>query len=135
MSQQKKTSSNPLLKSYTRRLKEDVRMMLDNFVAMLKLVKIEEESQVARLSQSVQMQYEIDVRASNIVIAGESLMKLVSDMKEFLILNDFTSVNTSISQSLAKLREIDNLTEEGLCALKDSLSSDLLDIEKKQFSS
>ena len=39
------------------------------------------------------------VRASNMVRAGESLMKLVSDLKQYLILNDFPSVNEAISQN------------------------------------
>ena len=33
------------------------------------------------------------------VRAGESLMKLVSDLKQYLILNDFPSVNEAISQN------------------------------------
>ena len=33
------------------------------------------------------------------VRAGESLMKLVSDLKQYLILNDFPSVNEAIAEN------------------------------------
>ena len=60
-------------------------------------------------------------------------MKLVSDMKEFLILNDFTSVNTSMDQSLQKLQSIDDGTNERLASLKDALSADLTDVERQYY--
>ena len=41
----------------------------------------------------------VKVRASNMVRAGESLMKLVSDLKQYLILNDFPSVNEAIAEN------------------------------------
>ena len=43
--------------------------------------------------------YEMQVRAANIVRAGESLMNLVSDIKQFLILNDFPSL-TRVTQDM-----------------------------------
>ena len=46
------------------------------------------------------------VRASNMVRAGESLMKLVSDLKQYLILNDFPSVNDAISQNSNMFKEM-----------------------------
>lgn len=91
-------SKETLLKSYTKRLKDDVKSILDNFTEIVKSSKVEDETQVSRLTQSAQDQYEVNVRAANIVRAGESLLKLVSDMKEFLILNDFPSVNATISE-------------------------------------
>lgn len=93
------------------------------------------ETQVARLTQSAQDQYEMNVRAANIVRAGESLMKLVSDMKEFLILNDFPSVNTSISERSNALQEINNVTDQQLLTLKQELAVNLFDLEQSYFSS
>lgn len=77
----------------------------------------------------------MNVRAANIVRAGESLMKLVSDMKEFLILNDFPSVNTSISERSNALQEINNVTDQQLLTLKQELAVNLFDLEQSYFSS
>lgn len=51
------------------------------------------------MTQCEQDTYEMHVRAANIVRAGESLMKLVSDIKQYLILNDFPSVNEAITHN------------------------------------
>ncbi|XP_067056161.1 mediator of RNA polymerase II transcription subunit 22-like [Acropora muricata] len=128
-------SNETLLKSYTKRLKDDVKSILDNFTEIVKSSKVESETQVARLTQSAQDQYEMNVRAANIVRAGESLMKLVSDMKEFLILNDFPSVNTSISERSNALQEINNVTDQQLLTLKQELAVNLFELEQSYYSS
>ena len=52
------------------------------------------------------MTHHYKVRASNMVRAGESLMKLVSDLKQYLILNDFPSVNEAIAQNSNMFKEM-----------------------------
>lgn len=116
-------SKEALLKSYRTRLKDDVKSMLENFegkflyfwyyffilacysdnslaiLEIIKLAKGEHDTQLSRLTQCEQDTYEMHVRSANIVRAGESLMKLVSDIKQYLILNDFPSVNEAIAQN------------------------------------
>ena len=69
------------------------------------------------------------------VRAGESLMKLVSDMKEFLILNDFPSVNNRISERSATLQEMITQTDQQLLTLKQDLASSLFELEQSYYSS
>lgn len=128
-------SKETLLKSYTKRLKDDVKSILDNFTEIVKSSKVEEEKQVSRLTQSAQDQYEVNVRAANIVRAGESLLKLVSDMKEFLILNDFPSVNATISERSSTLQEMTNQTDQQLLNLKQELALNLYELEQSYYSS
>nr|XP_058969209.1 mediator of RNA polymerase II transcription subunit 22-like [Pocillopora verrucosa] len=128
-------SKETLLKSYTKRLKDDVKSILDNFTEIVKSSKVEDETQVSRLTQSAQDQYEVNVRAANIVRAGESLLKLVSDMKEFLILNDFPSVNATISERSSTLQEMTNQTDQKLLTLKQELALNLYELEQSYYSS
>lgn len=128
-------SKETLLKSYTKRLKDDVKSILDNFTEIVKSSKVEDETQVSRLTQSAQDQYEVNVRAANIVRAGESLLKLVSDMKEFLILNDFPSVNATISERSGTLQEMTNQTDQKLLSLKQELALNLYELEQSYYSS
>lgn len=69
------------------------------------------------------------------VRAGESLQKLVSDMKEFLILNDFPSVNTSITERSKALQDISNQTDQQLLVLKQELAVNLSELEQAYYSS
>lgn len=69
------------------------------------------------------------------VRAGESLMKLVSDLKQFLILNDFPSVNEAIDQRNQQLRALQEECDRKLIALRDEVSIDLYELEEEYYSS
>ena len=91
-----------LLKSYNKRLKDDVKSLLDNFTGMnrfvlgffvdsfffsiieiMKLAKVEDESQVSRMTQCEEDHFEMLVRASNIVRLKPN--KLVSIFIKFRV--------------------------------------------------
>ena len=52
------------------------------------------------------------VRAANIVRAGESLMKLISELKTLLILNDFPQVNKYVKDRNTECERISNIIME-----------------------
>ncbi|XP_060107649.1 mediator of RNA polymerase II transcription subunit 22 isoform X1 [Heteronotia binoei] len=137
MSQQRvlPQSKETLLQSFNKRLKDDIKSIMDNFTEIIKTAKIEEETQVSRATQGEQDNYEMHVRAANIVRAGESLMKLVSDLKQFLILNDFPSVNEAINQRNQQLRGLQEECDKKLIALRDEISIDLYELEEEYYSS
>lgn len=56
-------------------------------------------------------------------------------MKEFLILNDFPSVNTSITERSNALQEISIQTDQQLLALKQELVVNLSELEQAYYSS
>ncbi|XP_030063597.1 mediator of RNA polymerase II transcription subunit 22 isoform X2 [Microcaecilia unicolor] len=137
MSQQRvlPQSKETLLQSYNKRLKDDIKSIIDNFTEIIKTARIEEETQVSRATQGEQDNYEMHVRAANIVRAGESLMKLVSDLKQFLILNDFPLVNEAINQRNQQLRSLQEDCDKKLVALRDEISIDLYELEEEYYSS
>ncbi|XP_072770442.1 mediator of RNA polymerase II transcription subunit 22 isoform X1 [Nerophis lumbriciformis] len=128
-------SKETLLQSYNQRLKDDIRSIQDNFTEIIKTAKIEDETQVSRATQSEQDHYEMHVRAAHIVRAGESLMKLVSDLKQFLILNDFPSVNDAISLQNQQLRSLQEECDKKLTSLRDEIAIDLYELEEEYYSS
>uniref|UniRef100_A0A8C5R5Z0 Mediator of RNA polymerase II transcription subunit 22 n=1 Tax=Leptobrachium leishanense TaxID=445787 RepID=A0A8C5R5Z0_9ANUR len=128
-------SKETLLQSYNKRLKDDIKSVMDNFTEIIKTAKIEEEHQVSRSTQGEQDNYEMHVRAANIVRAGESLMKLVSDLKQFLILNDFPSVNEAINQRNQQLRGLQDECDKKLISLRDEIAIDLYELEEEYYSS
>ncbi|XP_058998953.1 mediator of RNA polymerase II transcription subunit 22 isoform X2 [Mustela lutreola] len=101
-------SKETLLQSYNKRLKDDVKSIMDNFTEIIKSAKVR---------------------------AGESLMKLVSDLKQFLILNDFPSVNEAIDQRNQQLRALQEECDRKLIALRDEVSIDLYELEEEYYSS
>ncbi|XP_032905212.1 mediator of RNA polymerase II transcription subunit 22 isoform X2 [Amblyraja radiata] len=137
MSQQRTLpqSKELLLQSYNKRLKDDIKSILDNFTEIIKSARVEDETQVSRATQCEQDHYEMHVRAANIVRAGESLMKLVSDLKQFLILNDFPSVNEAINQRKQQLRNLQEECDKKLITLRDEIAIDLYELEEEYYSS
>ncbi|XP_072286551.1 mediator of RNA polymerase II transcription subunit 22 isoform X2 [Pyxicephalus adspersus] len=137
MSQQRALpqSKETLLQSYNKRLKDDIKSIMDNFTEIIKTARIEEEHQVSRSTQGEQDNYEMHVRAANIVRAGESLMRLVSDLKQYLILNDFPSVNEGINQRNQQLRALQEECDKKLITLRDEIAIDLYELEEEFYSS
>ncbi|XP_059542195.1 mediator of RNA polymerase II transcription subunit 22-like [Myotis daubentonii] len=123
-------SKETLLQSANKRLKDDIKSMMESFTEIIKTAKTEDETQVSRATQGEQDNYEMHVRASNIVRAGESLMKLVSDLKQLLILNDFPSVNEAIDQRNQQLRALLEEGDRKLTALRDEVSIGLYELEE-----
>lgn len=70
-----------------------------------------------------------------VVRAGESLMKLVSDIKQYLILNDFHSVNDAISKNSQLYRTKQNDCDKKLANLREAAASDLYDLEEEYYTS
>jgi len=77
----------------------------------------------------------MQVRASNMVRAGESLMKLISDIKQYLILNDFPSVNEAIAANSKMFLGLQTSADCSLTTLRDELATDLYELEEEYYSS
>ena len=88
-----------------------------------------------RATQAEEDALEMQVRASNMVRAGESLMKLVSDLKIYLILNDFPNVNEAISSNSSMFKEMQTSCDRNLTSLRDDLATDLFELEEEYYSS
>merc|ERR1711944_203326 len=112
--------------------------MVANFTEIIKLCQIsksEEECQVSRSTLCEEEAFEMQVRAANMVRAGESLMKLISDLKQFLILNDFPTVNETIAANSKMFLEVQENCDRKLTTIRDELASDLFDLEDEYYSS
>lgn len=128
-------TKDALLKSYRNRLKVDIDSMVDNYSEIIKLCKVDEESQITRATQCEEDAFEMQVRAANMVRAGESLMKLISDLKQFLILNDFPTVNDTIAENSKMFLEVQENCDRMLTTIRDELATDLFELEDEYYSS
>ena len=95
-------TKDALLKSYRKRLKDDVTSMMSNFTEIIKLCKIEEHAQITRPAQCEEDAFEMQVRAANMVSLSRHyklqhtpryltlIMRQLFSL--FLFLKDFISV-------------------------------------------
>ncbi|XP_067930216.1 mediator of RNA polymerase II transcription subunit 22-like [Watersipora subatra] len=123
------------LKAYEKQVKDNISSMIENFTEIIKQAKIADGTQVKQTTEGEQVHYEVSVRAANVVRAGESLMKLVSDLKQFLILNDFSSISASTVTSRVKYKNSAEENDKKLLALRDEIASELFLLEDEFFNS
>jgi len=129
-------SKDVLLKSYQKRLKDDVGSLTSNLTEITKLLKPEiSEHQVTRATQCEEDIFETQVRAANMVRACQSLIKLISEIKQYLILNDFPSVNEAIAQNSNLFLGSQESVDNKLTYLRDSLAIHLFELEEDYYSS
>ena len=62
-------------------------------------------------------------------------MKLVADVKQYLILNDFPSVNEAISQNSHLFKTKSQEADQKLIALRDDMANDLYELEEDYYTS
>lgn len=108
---------------------------LSSLSEIVKLCKVDQDIQISRMTQCELDAYEMQVRSANIVRAADSLLKLVSDIKQYLILNDFPSVNEAITQNSKLFRTKQAECDQKLMSLRDDIASDLYDMEEEYYTS
>jgi hypothetical protein len=96
---------------------------------------MQEEFGLNRMSQSSIDSFEIKIRVANILKSTESLSKIVSDLKDMTILNDFKSINQQITNQCNVLKSKEFEIDRQLTFTKDGLIKLLNDLEQQYYSS
>jgi mediator of RNA polymerase II transcription subunit 22 len=133
--QQQKSTQNLILKSYEKKVKEDIGSVYDNLTEILKLVKSDDENGLAKMTQNELDTYQIEIRTSNIIKATESLTKIVSDLKDLVILNDFKSINSQITSQCAYFKQREDEIDKTLTSFKDNLIPMVNELQQEYYSS
>ena len=79
--------------------------------------------------------FELQIRTSNIVKSTESLSKIVSDLKDLTILNDFKSINSQITNQCHFLKKKEHEIDNQLMGVKDVLYKLLHDLQHEYYTS
>lgn len=98
-------------------------------------MQMQEEFGLNRMSQSSIDSFEIQIRVANILKSTESLGKIVSDLKDMTILNDFKSINQQITNQCNFFKSKEFEIDRQLTLAKDGLVKLLNDLEQQYYSS
>lgn len=125
------------LRSYQKSLKEGVKSLIDNYLGILQLVKTADGESNVQLAaaRSQETCYEMHVRAAHMTRAAENILKLIWDIKQYLIINDFPLINETITNK----SKIDSMKvgemDAKLTNLRDDISNELFDLEDEFYTS
>ena len=77
--------------------------------------------------------FETEIRTANIITSMESLIKVVSDLKDLTILNDFRSINQQIAQQSKLLDQKEYEMDKRLVQIKDVLVKLLTELQQEYY--
>jgi mediator of RNA polymerase II transcription subunit 22 len=135
MQQQQKLNQNSTLNTYEKKVKEDVAVIYDNLYEILKILKSDDENGLSKMCQSEVDSYQFEIRTSNMIKATESLSKIVSDLKDLVILNDFKSINSQISSQSMFFKQKEDEIDKNLLSLKENIIPLLQELQPEYYAS
>ncbi|KRX81456.1 Ectonucleoside triphosphate diphosphohydrolase 1 [Trichinella sp. T6] len=122
-----------LLKEYQVLLQRSVKSIRENFTEIIRMAKVGEEGQVSRLTEYEHELFEMQIRAANMTHAAEALIKMVTDLKQFLILNDFAYINESITTTAVHSQIAQREFRDKLIAVKEEMTFYLQEAEQEYY--
>ncbi|UJR35852.1 hypothetical protein I4U23_028596 [Adineta vaga] len=121
--------------AFHKQAKDSLQSILDHFMAMINLMKVEDVSQiqvkdqVPRILTNTTDDFEMRVRAHNMVRAFESLLKLVSDLKDQAVLYDFRAINDAVRAQRQRFKNQQSDVDTKLVSLRDRLALEMVKFE------
>eukprot|EP00250_Pteridium_aquilinum_P005464 c15550_g1_i3 orf=148-642(-) len=114
-------------RSLLQRADADITSLLDNFSHLLKAARINEPV------RNAQEEFQMEVHAARVVQAADSLLKLVSELKQTAVFSDFKSLTEQIKQRVGKFEKQSEQTESLLCNIGEQAAVALKELENHYY--
>ncbi|KAI9279959.1 surfeit locus protein 5 subunit 22 of mediator complex-domain-containing protein [Umbelopsis sp. AD052] len=114
-----------LEEQYTKRVDDDVLKLVDSFADIVRVTEIENKDKF----KVTQEGYQIESQTAQIIRSAESLLGLITELKQILLLND-TKTLTQLSDTRTKdLREPKAAIKSEMSKMKTELDAAVFDME------
>ncbi|GAB5592470.1 hypothetical protein Unana1_07370 [Umbelopsis nana] len=122
-------SNKPILvqleEQYTKRVDDDVLKLVDSFADIIRVTEIENKDKF----KVTQEGYQIESQTAQIIRSAESLLGLITELKQILLLND-TKTLTQLSDTRTKdLKEPKAAIKSEMYKIKSELDAAIFDME------
>lgn len=114
-------------RSLLQRADADITSLLDNFFHLLKAARIND------LVRNAQEEFQMEVHAARVVQAADSLLKLVSELKQTAVFSDFNSLTEHIEQRVGKFEKQCEGTESLLSTVGEQAAVALKELESHYY--
>ncbi|CBY15790.1 unnamed protein product, partial [Oikopleura dioica] len=129
-----RSNTQDTLNDYKKRMKEDIKSLKENFLRIVEAARYEERSQLSKTTASLYDTSQVQVRAAKIVLAGENLMKLIAELKTFLVIYDFPAINENLKKRSNALEEETKKIKSNLLTIREDLGDQLYPGEDEYYS-
>ncbi|GMJ02188.1 hypothetical protein like AT1G07950 [Hibiscus trionum] len=117
-------------KSMMQRVETDIANIVDNFTQLVNVARVNEPP--VRNSQETFM---MEMRAARMVQAADSLLKLVSELKQTAIFSGFASLNDHVEQRTNEFNQQAEKTDRMLARIGEEAAASLKELECHYYSS
>ncbi|WCJ28443.1 Mediator of RNA polymerase II transcription subunit 22 [Euphorbia peplus] len=117
-------------KSLLQRVETDIANIVDNFAHLVNVARVSEPA--VRNSQEAFM---MEMRAARMVQAADSILKLVSELKQTAIFSGFASLNDHVDQRIADFNQLAETTDGMLARIGEEAAASLKELESHYYSS
>ncbi|PPR86937.1 hypothetical protein GOBAR_AA33757 [Gossypium barbadense] len=112
------------------RVEADIAVIVDNFTQLVNVAQVNDPP--VRNSQESFM---MEMRAARMVQAADSLLKLVSELKQTAIFSGFASLNDHVEQRTTEFNQQAERTDRMLARIGEEAAASLKELESHYYSS
>ncbi|XP_059663576.1 mediator of RNA polymerase II transcription subunit 22b-like [Cornus florida] len=117
-------------KTLLQRLDTDIGHIVDNFSFLVNVARVNDPP--VRNSQEAFM---MEMRAARMVQASDSLLKLVSELKQTATFSGFASLNDHVEQRIEEFNQQSERTDRMLARIGEEAAASLKELESNYYSS
>ncbi|KAL1806385.1 hypothetical protein ACET3Z_029453 [Daucus carota] len=117
-------------KTLQQKVDNDIGNIVDNFSFIVNVARVNDPP--VRNSQEAFM---MEMRASRMVQAADSLLKLVSELKQTAIFSGFATLNDHVEQRTEELNQLADKTDGMLARIGEDAAASLTELESHYYSS
>ncbi|KAF9154944.1 Mediator of RNA polymerase II transcription subunit 22 [Linnemannia schmuckeri] len=124
--------------AYNKRLDMDVAQLMESFGDIIKTASITHSESLAQSKDKyklAQESYQIQGRATNIVSSAESLLAMVTELKQTLLLNDTTTLAQLSTQRQQELSSQKTAVKQRVMGLKEEVDKTIWELEQACYGS
>jgi len=118
-----------LQEDYLRRLDDTVVRLADDFMNLLRVAKVSERQQNEREN------FNVDVQALHLVTGGETLMKMITELKHSILINDFETINENVERLTDQYKNNTSRMIPHIHTLNREITDALFELENEYYSS
>ncbi|KAG0455331.1 hypothetical protein HPP92_024623 [Vanilla planifolia] len=117
-------------KTLLHRLDNDVSTIVDNFSHLINVARVNDPP-----VRNAQEAFQMEMRAARMVQAADSLLKLVSELKQTAIFSGFASLNENVERRIAEFDLLEENTDRLLERIGEQTAASLKELETHYYSS
>ncbi|KAF9317390.1 Mediator of RNA polymerase II transcription subunit 22 [Linnemannia elongata] len=124
--------------AYNKRLDMDVAQLMESFGDIIKTASITHSESLTQSKDKyklAQESYQIQGRAANIVSSAESLLAMVTELKQTLLLNDTTTLAQLSTQRQQELSSQKTAVKQRVMGLKEEVDKTIWELEQACYGS